>query len=103
MEELGKLTDKVKYNLMDYLQNNYDIQISEEDCREITEIVSSQLEPPVSGDFGGEYTQGICEDGAVILYDGKPMTPELIVAQLNELVDIKKKLYYKIVVSQNSR
>jgi len=66
-------------------------------------LTVGQFEPLVSDDFGGQYSQGVCDDGAVILYDGKPMTPELIVAQLNELSEIKKRLYYKVIVSQNSR
>lgn len=29
------------------------------------------------------YTEGVCEDGAAILRDGVPMTPQEIVKQLN--------------------
>ena len=34
------------------------------------------------------YTQGIMNDGPVILQDGNPLTPENIVAELNKLTDV---------------
>jgi hypothetical protein len=61
------------------------------------------VEAEVRDDFGEQYSQENCDDGTVILYGGKPMTPELIVDQLNELTKIKKRLYCKVIFSQNSR
>jgi len=40
-----------------------------------------------------EFTQGICEDGAAILSDGIPMTPDEIITALKALdflVDLKR-------------
>ena len=35
-----------------------------------------------------EFTQGVCEDGAVILKDGEPLTPEQIISALYRAQDI---------------
>ena len=32
-----------------------------------------------------EYSQGTCQDGAAILKDGVPMTPEEVIAELQDL------------------
>lgn len=35
------------------------------------------------------YTQGVCQDGAAILCDGKPLTIDEVIKRLNELTQIK--------------
>jgi len=39
-----------------------------------------------------EYSQGVCEDGAVLLCDGQRMTVDAVVAKLNELEKDKARL-----------
>ena len=43
--------------------------------------------------FMREYSQGICQDGAAILCDGVPMTPEQIVARLAMFELVRGVLY----------
>ena len=38
-----------------------------------------------------EYTQGVCGDGAAILIDGRPLTPDEIVQRLN----VNERLLYE--------
>ena len=38
-----------------------------------------------------EFTQGICGDGAVILRDGEPLTPEQIITALNRAQAIARR------------
>ena len=59
-------------------------------------LKSNRLEKPVSREFCGEYSQGIVGDGAAILCDGKPITPELIVALLNDYNELKKIHFAKL-------
>ena len=36
----------------------------------------------------GRYTQGFCEDGAAILYDGQPITVDEVVGRLNSIDEL---------------
>lgn len=45
-----------------------------------------------------EYSQGVASDGAVILQDGLPMTPEQIVQKLNENEIFKSELVESVAL-----
>lgn len=91
------------YNALTYLDTKPNITLEEAiktigNLRIWLEAIlkSNRLEKQVRREFCGQYSQGIAEDGAVILLDGKPMTPDLIVQLLNDYSELQKIHFAKL-------